>query len=181
MTRNLVLSKHTYEWTLLDFSLQCKLELENWCRARRKIYWDSLRELVVNSDPKSELKTAKKPLFLNSHSNSLEKVTFVTVKRKSTWHKLIPVDTSWHWVHTELLCAYTQQVVGGCIGTYTLSLMVIIVSDHERTQNFSCTVETLFLTISFGLQYRVLQTKVLIALLNLSIIHWSLTLETEWK
>ena len=49
-----------------------------------------LRELVVNFDPRSELKTAKKPLILNSHSNSTRKGDFCHYEEKAN---LTQVDT----------------------------------------------------------------------------------------
>ena len=40
MTRNLVLCKHRVWWDFSQFQLAVLLELEDWCRAQRRIYWD---------------------------------------------------------------------------------------------------------------------------------------------
>ena len=51
-------------------------------------------------------------------------------KIQPTWHKLIPFDSSWHWLDTEQRCASAQQVVVGGPGTDTPFTIVIIVSDN---------------------------------------------------
>ena len=54
MTRRLGLSKLRSDRIFVNFSLQCKLELEDRCMVKRKMYWDRsksficLREFVVS-------------------------------------------------------------------------------------------------------------------------------------
>ena len=107
MTRKLGLSKLRSERTFLnfiDFSLQCVLELEDWCMVKRKMYWDRsksffcLRELIVSSGPRSAPQTAKKQCFLKSMPRWL-----LSLERDNQLDfELILVDTCWLCVDTEL-------------------------------------------------------------------------------
>ena len=108
MTRKLGLSKLRSERTFLnfiDFSLQCVLELEDWCMEKRKMYWDRsksffcLRELIVSSDPRSAPQTAKKQCFLKS---SLPRWLLSLERDNQLDFELILVDTCWLCVDTEL-------------------------------------------------------------------------------
>ena len=48
MTRKFGLSKHRSARTFIDFSLQCKLEPEDWCVAKIKMYWDSPKRISAS-------------------------------------------------------------------------------------------------------------------------------------
>ena len=110
--RKLGLSRLRSERTIVDFSLKCKLELENWYLVKRKIYWDRSKSF-------SALENLFWALILDLHhkqpkshflQGSLDMVTFYTWNRDSQLDTdLKLVDTSCHWVDTEL-CTCTQHV-----------------------------------------------------------------------
>ena len=52
--------------------------------------------------------------------------------------ELILLDTSWHWVDTQLFCSCSQPVLGGGIGTERQFIIVIIVISHYLCKIFNC-------------------------------------------
>ena len=137
MTRKLGLSKDGSERIFIDFSLQCELRLEDWCMAKRKMYWDRCKSFSASVSLLWVLirdlhhKKAKNPFFLKSHLSRWPFVTWIRWKRQPTWYRDW-VDTSWFkstmsWLGLGHWTASRRRPAGGGIGTDTQCILVIIV------------------------------------------------------
>ena len=78
---------------------------------KRKIHWNRSESFSASD---SFAVSSEKAIFL---LESLDKGDICRLEDSQLDSELILVDTSWHWIDTELLCAGAQQVVGACIGS----------------------------------------------------------------
>ena len=128
MMRNLDLSKHRSNGTFVNFSLQCKFELEDWFRAKCTFNWNRYKSCSASESLFwaiiLDLSQSHWPKCYFSWRVTWKGDFFDTLKRQPTWYELILVDpqASWHWVDTGLFCSSAQQVVGGAIGNFKLAL-----------------------------------------------------------
>ena len=92
MTFKLGLSKFRSDRIFIDFSLQCRLELEDWCMVKGNMYWDRSKSFYASESLLPQ--TATKPFFLKSH-----KVTFFTSKYATAAWNLQRIYTASPWHH----------------------------------------------------------------------------------
>ena len=103
MKRKLSLSKLRSNRIFVDFSLQCELELQDWCMVKWKMYWDWSKGVSASERLLWALIWDLNHTQPRSHFSW--RVTwqddFVTWKRQPTWYWIdtswYKLTLSWHW------------------------------------------------------------------------------------
>ena len=119
MTRKLGLSKLRSERIFIYFSLQCKIELEDWLMLKRTLHWDRSKSFSASESLLWALILDLHHKQTKSHFSweSLDKVIFVTWNRQPTWY--------WYYMiqDTELTALHLSPASGACaVGPFCWAL-----------------------------------------------------------